>query len=158
MLRRNTRLGVRRQDRGAVARTEFDVLSHEPVGSIDDLVAAMESVHDVYVSETFTDHVVELVNRTRTHPALELGCSPRAGIALVKASRARALIHSRNYVTPEDLYRVSEDVILHRIRLNYEALADGMTGPKVLRELLGPHGETLRETSRNGAAAHGRLS
>lgn len=158
VLRRNTRLGVRRQERGAVAKTEFDVLSHEPVGSINDLVNAMEAVHQVHVSDTFTDHVVELVNRSRKHPALELGCSPRAGIALVKASRARALIHGRNYVTPEDLYRLAEDVILHRVRLNYEALADGMTGPKVLRELLGPAGEHLRQTARNGAAAHGRVS
>jgi MoxR-like ATPase len=118
----------------------------------------MEAVHQVHVSDTFTDHVVELVNRSRKHPALELGCSPRAGIALVKASRARALIHGRNYVTPEDLYRLAEDVILHRVRLNYEALADGMTGPKVLRELLGPAGEHLRQTARNGAAAHGRVS
>ncbi|MFM7593877.1 MAG: AAA family ATPase [Isosphaeraceae bacterium] len=158
VLRRNSRLGVKRHERGAVVKTEFDVLSHEPVGSIDDLVAAMEAVHEVYVSETFTDHVVELVSRSRRHPALELGCSPRAGIALVKASRARALIHGRNYVTPEDLYRLAEDVILHRVRLNYEALADGMTGPKVLRELLGPHGETLRQSTKNGAAAHGRVS
>lgn len=158
VLRRNTRLGVKRHERGAVVKTEFDVLSHEPVGSIEDLVAAMEAVHDVYVSDTFTDHVVELVSRSRRHPALELGCSPRAGIALVKASRARALIHGRNYVTPEDLYRLAEDVILHRVRLNYEALADGMTGPKVLRELLGPHGETLRQSTKNGAAAHGRVS
>ena len=71
---------------------------------------------------------------------IELGASPRAGIALVKGSRARALIHGRNYVIPEDLFALAEDVILHRIRLSYEALADGRDGPDVLREILGPFG------------------
>jgi MoxR-like ATPase len=82
------------------------------------------------------DHVVDLVNRTRNHPAIELGCSPRAGIALIKSSRARALIHNRQYVIPEDLYALAEDVVLHRIRLNYEALADGLTSVGILREML----------------------
>jgi MoxR-like ATPase len=133
-------LGVRREDRGAVARTEFDVLEGGPVAATEDLVRAMEVVHDVYVSETFTDHVIEIVTRTRNHPRIELGASPRAGIALVKGARARALIHGRNYVVPEDLFALAEDVILHRIRLNYEALADGVTGADVLGEIIGPYG------------------
>jgi len=140
ILLRNAALGIRREDRGAVARTEFDVLEGGPVAATEALVLAMEAVHKVYVSDTFTDHVVEIVARTRTHPKIELGASPRAGIALVKGSRARALIHGRNYVIPEDLFALAEDVILHRIRLTYEALADGLTGADLLREILGPFG------------------
>lgn len=136
ILRRNVRLGVKREDRGAVARSEFDVLAQEPVGSTDDLVRAMEAVHTIHVSETFIDHVVSLVNRTREHPSIELGCSPRAGIALVKASRARALLHGRRYVIPEDLFALAEDALLHRMRLTYEALAEGITGKDVLKSLL----------------------
>ena len=101
---------------------------------------AMEAVHDVHVSETFIEHVVEIVNRTRNHPRIELGASPRAGIALIKGSRARALIHGRDYVIPEDLFALAEDVMLHRIRLTYEALADGLTGAELVREILGPYG------------------
>lgn len=138
VLRRNASLGVKRLAKGAVVRSEFDVLAHEPVGSIDDLVAAMEAIQEVFVSDTFTDHCVELVTRTRRHPALDLGASPRAGIALVKASRARALIHGRRYVIPEDLLALAGDVLLHRIRLSYEALADGVTKEQVLREVLRP--------------------
>ncbi|CAN5750602.1 MoxR family ATPase [soil metagenome] len=147
ILKRNTALGIRREERGAVARTEFDVLEHEPVGTIEDLIQTMEAVHEVHVSETFTDHVVEIVSRTRSHPDIELGSSPRAGIALIKGSRARALIQGRNYVIPEDLFALAEDVILHRIRLTYEAMADGRTGPEILREILGPFGAP---TSTNG--------
>lgn len=136
ILKRNMALGIRKEEQGAIARTEFDVLDKEPVGSSEQLVAAMQAVHDVYVSETFLEHVVEIVNRTRKHPALELGCSPRAGISLIKASRARALIHGRTFVVPEDLYELAEDVILHRIRLNYESLAEGLTAPMILEQIL----------------------
>lgn len=136
VLRRNMALGIRREEQGAVARTEFDVLDHEPVGSPEDLVVAMEAVHSVHVSDTFVEHVVESVKRTRTHSSVELGCSPRAGIALIKASRARALIQGREYVVPDDLFALAEDVMLHRMRLTYEALAEGQTGADVLRQLL----------------------
>ncbi|MBL9077354.1 MAG: AAA family ATPase [Planctomycetes bacterium] len=136
VLRRNAALGVRRDGKGAVARTEFDVLGDQPVGSADKLVRAMEDVQQVHVSEAFLEHCVEITNRTRRHPKVELGCSPRAGIALVKASRARALIHGRDYVLPEDLFALAEDVILHRMRLGYEALAEGCTGQQVLQEIL----------------------
>ena len=136
ILRRNAKLGIRVEGKGAVATTEFDMLNDEPVGSSDELVAAMQAVQQIHVSEPFIEHIVEIVDRTRNHPMLELGCSPRAGISLIKASRARALIHGRNYVVPDDLYALAEDVILHRIRLNYEALADGHTGPSVLQSIL----------------------
>jgi len=136
VLRRNAALGVRRDGKGAVARTEFDVLGDQASGSSDRLVRAMEDVQQVHVSEAFLEHCVEIVNRTRHHAKLELGCSPRAGISLVKASRARALIHGRDYVLPEDLFALAEDVMLHRMRLSYEALAEGFTGPQVLQEIL----------------------
>ena len=70
----------------------------------------------------------------------------------MKAARARALIHGRHYVIPEDLFALAEDVILHRIRLTYEALADGLTGADVLRQISTPLGAPEPET--NGQAAH----
>ena len=140
VLRRNAALGVHRERGGAVARTEFDVVGGEPVGTREDLARAMERVQDVHVSPTFMEHAVEIVGRTRKHKSIELGCSPRAGIALVKAARARALIWGRDYVVPEDLFALAEDVMLHRMRLSYEALAEGKTGAGVLEEILGELG------------------
>ncbi len=136
ILRRNATLGVRVEGKGAVATTEFDLLENDPVGSSTELIAAMQAVQKVFVSEAFIEHIVAIVNRTRQHPLLELGCSPRAGISLIKASRARALIHGRDYVVPDDLYALADDVILHRMRLNYEALADGHTGHSILQSIL----------------------
>ncbi len=136
ILRRNLKLGVEKKDGGAVARTEFDLVTDDAVGTPEDLVAAMEATHEIHVSEVFLKHVVDIVERTRKHPDLELGCSPRAGIALLKASRARALIHGRGYAISEDLFALAEDVILHRIRLSYEALADGKTPRQILQQIL----------------------
>ncbi|MGB1260820.1 MAG: AAA family ATPase, partial [Akkermansiaceae bacterium] len=98
ILRRNLKLGVEKKEGGAVARTEFDLVTDDAIGTPEDLVSAMEATHDIHVSEVFLKHVVDIVERTRKHPDLELGCSPRAGISLLKASRARALIHGRDYV------------------------------------------------------------
>ncbi|QDT41938.1 Holliday junction DNA helicase RuvB [Gimesia alba] len=148
VLKRNMALGIRKEDRGAVVNTEFDVMQHKPVGSSEDLVSCMQAVNDIHVSDTFLEHVIEVINRTRNHPNIELGCSPRGGIALIKASRARALINGRNYVIPEDLFVLAEDVILHRIRLNYEALADGLTGQAVLQDMLRDLGATPSSISR----------
>jgi MoxR-like ATPase len=135
-------LGVRREDKGAIARTEFDVLEGGPVGSSEQVVQAMEAVHAVHVSDVFLEHVLEVVARTRRHKAVELGASPRAGIALIKSARARALIHGRDYVVPDDLFALAEDVLLHRMRLNYEALAEGRTPAGVLQEILTDLGVT----------------
>lgn len=136
ILRRNMNLGVEKKGNGAVARTEFDLVTDDAVGTPQDLIDAMEATHNIHVSEVLLKHVVDIVERTRKHPELELGCSPRAGISLLKASRARALIHGRNYAIPEDLFALAEDVCLHRIRLSYEALAEGRTAKQVLQEIL----------------------
>jgi MoxR-like ATPase len=152
ILRRNADLGVQRRSGGAVVETEFDIIDESPVGSIEDIIAAMEAVQEVHVSDTFLEHVVELVNRTRRHPDIELGGSPRAGISLIKASRARALLFGRSYVVPEDLFALAEDVILHRLRLNYEALADGRTTQGVLQEMLAQMGSEPSAPINNGRA------
>ena len=136
ILRRNLKLGVSQKDGGAVAKTEFDLITDAAVGTQDDLVKTTQAVHNIHVSDVFLKHVVDIVERTRQHPDLEVGCSPRAGISLLKASRARALIHNRDYVVPEDLFSLAEDVCLHRIRLSYEALAEGKTPKGILNQIL----------------------
>ena len=100
----------------------------------------MAAVQEVHVSDVFQKHTVEVVRRTRRHPSIEIGGSPRAGLAMIQAARARAFIHGRDYVVPEDLYALAEDVLLHRIRLKYEALAEGVSGVSVLKEILSEAG------------------
>ena len=119
-----------------VPKTAFEAIDPEPVATVEQLVDSMSKVQEVYVSEVFVKHCVELVRRTRTTPHLDLGSSPRAGIALVQAARARAFIHGRDYAVPEDLFALAEDVLLHRMRLTYQAMAEGLTAQHVLRQIM----------------------
>ncbi len=126
----------RTEDGGAIPQSAFDMVEDTKAESLSSLVDAMEAVQKVHVSETFLQKCVELTRQTRVHPDLELGCSPRAGIALITASRARAYINDRDYVIPEDMYALAEDVILHRLRANYEAVAEGRSAATALNEIL----------------------
>jgi len=147
VLRRSLSYGLMRVDAGAngsstssagaVPKSAFDAIedSRDSI-TADELTAAMEQVQSVFVSDELLHHVMGLVERTRDHADIELGCSPRAGIALLAAARARAWIKGRNFTVPDDIFSLCEDVLLHRMRLSYEALARGRTGPVVLRELI----------------------
>jgi len=136
ILNRQLAMGLRTDERGAVPKTAFDMIKDEPCCSVEDLTRGMAAVQKIYVSEVFIRHCVEIIRKTRKHPALEVGASPRAAMALVQAARARAYILGRDYVIPEDLLALAEDVMLHRIRLNYASLAEGMDGRRVLNEIL----------------------
>lgn len=136
VVRRSLKLKLMRQGDGAVPMSAFDSITESGLLHVNDLTAAMAEVQAVHVSEVFIRDCVELVHRTRNHAKIELGCSPRAALSLVQASRARAFLYGRSYVVPEDLFVLAEDVIMHRIRLNYEALADGHRPPDVVRDLL----------------------
>ncbi len=136
VVRRSLNLRLKRQGDGAVPMSAFDAIDGTQRMSIRQLSEAMAAVQAVHVSEVFIRDCVELVNLTRKHEHLELGCSPRAALALVHASRARAHIHGREYVIPEDLFALAEDVVLHRVRLTYEALAEGHNAAEVLGSIL----------------------
>lgn len=136
IVRRSLGLKLKRQGEGAVPMSAFDAIDTTGRMGVGELTEAMAAVQNVHVSEVFVRDCVELVNLTRKHADVELGCSPRAALALVHASRARAYIHGREYVIPEDLFALAEDVALHRMRLTYEALAAGRRADSVLRDIL----------------------
>jgi MoxR-like ATPase len=136
VVRRALGLGLKKEGGGAVAKSAFDSIQNEPVCGIETLTAAMAAAQQVHVSEVFIKQCVELVNRTRNHAKVELGCSPRAGLALTSAARARAFLHGRDYAVPDDLFALAEDVLLHRMRLSYEALAEGLSAKGLLQEML----------------------
>ncbi len=136
VVRRSLGLRLKRQGDGAIPMTAFDAIEDSDRMSVRELTEAMAAVQNIHVSEVFVRDCVELVGLTRKHADVELGCSPRAALALVHASRARAYIQGREYVIPEDIFALAEDVMLHRMRLKYEALAEGRRSPDVLREIL----------------------
>jgi MoxR-like ATPase len=136
VVRRHLSLKLKKQGDGAVPMSAFDAIESGGQMHVRDLTEAMAAVQRVHVSDVFIRDCVELVNLTRKNPDIELGCSPRAALALVQASRARAFIHGREYTIPEDFFALAEDVVLHRMRLTYEALAAGRRHADVLEGLL----------------------
>ena len=81
-------------------------------------------------------YAIELCEKTRIHPLIELGISPRGVAALVRMARASAVLHERNYVVPEDIQSVFLDVCAHRLVLRPQARVDGMNARDVLRGIL----------------------
>ncbi|MDR2381600.1 MAG: AAA family ATPase [Bifidobacteriaceae bacterium] len=93
----------------------------EPIDTIRPVVAArdalrmIEAARRIYVAEPVRDYAVALARATRTSPALSLGASPRAGLHLVTAAKARAAVQGRAYVLPDDIQGLAETVLAHRV-------------------------------------------
>jgi MoxR-like ATPase len=107
-----------------------------PVADADELVGAIEAARAVYVEETVGEYVVALIRHTRDSTLLALGASPRAGIALLRMAKARAVALGRDYVVPEDVQAVAAPVLAHRVILAPEARASGIRGEDAVQRAL----------------------
>lgn len=117
----------------------------QPVLDRDDIVGIRNEINTVNMSETLERYIIELVFATR-RPLdynlrdearyIQYGVSPRASINLNRAAKALAYFDRRDYVLPEDIKEVVPDVFNHRIMLNYEAEADGVTTQQIISSIL----------------------
>jgi MoxR-like ATPase len=98
----------------------------EPVASREDVMGAIEDARDVFVEESLNRYIVALLRHTRSDARLYLGASPRAGIALLRVAKARALVEGRDYVSPDDVKAVVAPVLAHRLILAPEARSSGL--------------------------------
>jgi MoxR-like ATPase len=87
----------------------------QPVLSVGEVLALQRSVREVRVEDSLANYLLEIVNATRNHRNLYLGASTRAGLALYRASQARALVEGRDYVVPDDMKTLAVPVLAHRI-------------------------------------------
>lgn len=90
----------------------------------------------VYTDRLIVDYITQLVRLSREHARVAIGVSPRGGLALLRASRAMALIHGRDFVVPDDVKMLVPDVLSHRIILNIEDTLEGVRGDLVVEEIL----------------------
>lgn len=95
-----------------------------------------ELTRQVPISEENREAAIELVRRSREEEALDYGASPRASISIVLASKARALIRGRSYVSREDIEAVALPVLRHRVVLSFQAERDDRSPDEVVRELV----------------------
>ena len=106
-----------------------------PVIQMNDLLTMQEEVDKIFIHDVIYNYIAELIARTRQHPMLELGVSPRGTIALAGMIKAAAYLAGRNYVVPNDVEKVFLAVNHHRIRLNSKARANHVTAEGVLEEI-----------------------
>jgi MoxR-like ATPase len=118
-------------------QTTSPPLDHlRPVAERAEVLAAIAAAREVFVEESVNRYVVELLRHTRGSSRLALGASPRAGIALLRMAKARAVARTRDYVLPEDVQRVAVAVLSHRLIVGPEGRASGLTGEDAVREAL----------------------
>lgn len=108
----------------------------EPVADREDVLAAIDAARRVFVEESVGRYVVALLRHTRSSPLLALGASPRAGIALLRMAKARAVAAGREYVLPEDVQAVAAPVLGHRLILAPEARATGSSPEEAVHDAL----------------------
>ncbi|MBQ8965253.1 MoxR family ATPase [Ruminococcus sp.] len=106
------------------------------VVSAQDIINARKEVENIYVADQVFDYIARLAAATRNHPMIKLGLSPRGTIALLRMTKATALLKGRDYVIPDDVAYTFNDVVLHRVIFNSKAKINGVTGQQVLREII----------------------
>ncbi|PGT80408.1 MULTISPECIES: AAA family ATPase [Bacillaceae] len=125
---------------------EFEVLTlaerERPIYKIDSVISKEElaelqnEIQFVYVDETIKSYIIEITGKSRKHPSVYLGASPRASIALMKAAQAYAFILGRDYIIPDDIQYLAPYTLAHRIILRSEAKFEGKSADDLIHEII----------------------
>jgi MoxR-like ATPase len=107
-----------------------------PVTDAAGLLAMRDSLERVEISDDLLDYVIAIVTATRTDPQVQVGASPRGGLALVQLARGQALLHQRDYVVPDDIKQVAVPALAHRITLRPELWVRQVSADDIVARLL----------------------
>ena len=117
----------------------------QPVISLDDVAAISAQAKQTFVAPSIFDYITRITNATRTAEDVTLGCSPRASLALLKASRVRAMMLGRNYVLPSDIQDLAISICAHRLILAsaYQSTRTSVDEVirRIIKEVESPHGD-----------------
>lgn len=114
----------------------IDLARLKPVTTVEDILLARQNVSAINVDEKILDYLLALVQRSRQHPDLALGASPRSAVAWLQTSKAYAWLNGKNFVTPDDVKAVAPPLLRHRLILKPEAQLDGLQIDAVIAALL----------------------
>jgi len=108
----------------------------EPVTTAADVMRSVATVRKVFVHPAVKDYLVAILNRTRTLPEIRLGASPRAGLQLMRAAKARAAMAGRGYVIPDDIGDLAGPALAHRVLLSTQAQLAGRSVTDLLQAVV----------------------
>jgi MoxR-like ATPase len=114
----------------------LDQVDIRPLSDPDAILHCRTEVARARMEPGVQHYAVDLVRRTRAHPFIHYGASPRASVALLLCSKALAAIRGREFVTPDDVRDVALPVLRHRLTLRAEAELDGVTSDSVISDIL----------------------
>jgi MoxR-like ATPase len=113
-----------------------DTVEMEPVADPKQVLAMQAAVEEIFVEEDVERYMVELARRTREHPRVDVGASPRGSLALLQLSRGRAALEGRDFVLPDDVKEIAVDALAHRLVLKPDPLIRGVKPSAIVDEVL----------------------
>jgi MoxR-like ATPase len=126
---------VARWDSGFNAR-RLEQVDIRPLGDADAISRCRIEIRNTRMEPGVQRYVVEIVRRTRDHPSVHYGGSPRAAVAMLLCAKALAAIRNRDFATPDDVRDIARPVLRHRLTLRAEAELDGATPDSVIGDIL----------------------
>jgi MoxR-like ATPase len=114
----------------------LDLARLKAIASVEQILQARQAAKAVKVEEPVLDYLLAVVQRTRQHPDLALGASPRAAVAWLQVSKAQAWLSGRDFVTPDDIKAIASPLLRHRLILRPEAQLDGLKIDSVIGSVL----------------------
>jgi MoxR-like ATPase len=123
--------------RGHVPFHETKEESLTAILSPERITELQQKLSDVVIEESLYSYIATIIRKTRENKRVQLGASPRAGIAVLMASKAWALLDGRTYVTPDDIKLVARPALRHRLLLTPQAELEGGTSDHIIQETLG---------------------
>jgi MoxR-like ATPase len=121
--------------RRRVARTT-DYAELNPVSTGQGVLAMRESLEQVEINQDLLEYIVKIVTATRQDPQIQVGASPRGGLALAQLARGQALLSRRDYVVPDDIKQVAVPALAHRVTLRPELWVRQVSADDVVARLL----------------------
>ena len=115
---------------------QIDLTTIQPTTTVDELLTLRNNLYSLTVDEKILDYLINLVEKTRQHPDLLIGASPRSAVAWLQASKAHAWLCDRNYVIPDDIKAVALPLLCHRLILKPETQLDGISCESVINALI----------------------
>ncbi|MGD2079019.1 MAG: MoxR family ATPase [Chloroflexota bacterium] len=103
---------------------------------VDELLAAQMAIREIYLDSLVKEYIVEITRRTRMHPDVYLGASPRGGLAIYRLSQARAAMFGRDYVLPDDVKALAESALGHRIIVGPAARIKDIEPSTIVQDIL----------------------
>ena len=120
--------------KGKQKRVPLDEI--KPVATKEDILIMQDLVEKIYIHEKIYEYIVTLMSKTRNHPLIDLGVSPRGSVALTNLAKATAFLKNRDYVIPDDVKEIFKDVTIHRIILNTKARISNASEEEILLDIL----------------------